>query len=55
LKRPTKRDGQEDVLATGRWRDEGSVRRYEHVIASEESAKTIPLPVQKARRRARLG
>ena len=27
------------LIATGRWRDETSVRRYAHVIASEESQK----------------
>ena len=40
------------LIATGRWRDETSVRRYEHVIASEESAKAILLPVEKAWKRA---
>jgi len=35
------------LIATGRWRDEASVRRYEHVIASEESQKAVLLPVPK--------
>ena len=32
---------------TGRWRDPDSVRRYEHVIASEESQQAAQLPVEK--------
>lgn len=35
------------LIATGTWKDPASVRRYEHVIASEESAKAMLLPVEK--------
>jgi hypothetical protein len=42
------------LIATGRWRGETSVRRYAHVIASEESQKAVLLPVPKlAGRRSR--
>lgn len=37
------------LIATGRRRDKTSVRRYEHVIASEESQKAVLLPVPKIR------
>ena len=38
------------LLGTGRWRDEKSARRYEHVVASEDSkrADLLPTPVNKA-------
>jgi integrase len=39
------------LIATGRWRDPDSVRRYEHVIASEESKRAEVLPVPKNRTR----
>ncbi len=32
------------LLGTGRWRDEKSARRYEHVVASEESRRADLLP-----------
>lgn len=32
------------LVGTGRWRDEKSARRYEHVVASEESRKADLLP-----------
>lgn len=32
------------LLGTGRWRDEKSARRYEHVVASEESKRADLLP-----------
>lgn len=37
------------LLATGTWRDAVSARRYEHVVASEESKKAdlLPTPVNK--------
>lgn len=34
------------LIATGRWRDAASVRRYEHVIVEEESRKAANLPVE---------
>lgn len=36
------------LIATGAWKDAASVRRYEHVIASEESEKAVLLPVEKS-------
>jgi len=39
------------LIATGRWRDEASVARYTHVVASEESQRAALLPVEKARKR----
>ena len=33
------------LIATGRWRDEASVARYTHVVASEESQRAALLPV----------
>lgn len=35
------------LVGTGRWRDEASAVRYEHVVASEESERAIHLPVEK--------
>ncbi|MBV8977322.1 MAG: tyrosine-type recombinase/integrase [Alphaproteobacteria bacterium] len=35
------------LVATGRWRDEASVARYTHVVASEESQRATLLPVEK--------
>lgn len=43
------------LVATGRWRDPDSVRRYEHVIASEESQRATLLPVENARKKASVG
>jgi integrase len=40
------------LVATGRWRDPDSVRRYEHVIASEESRQAAVLPVEKTWKKA---
>jgi integrase len=34
------------LVATGRWKDETSASRYEHVVVSEESRKAILLPVE---------
>jgi integrase len=38
------------LLGTQTWKDPASVRRYEHVVASEESARANLLPVPKSRR-----
>jgi integrase len=35
------------LIATGTWKDESSVRRYEHAIASEEAQKADLMPVPK--------
>ena len=35
------------LVGTGRWADEDSVRRYTHVVASEESRRADMLPVEK--------
>ncbi len=43
------------LIATGRWRDAESVRRYEHVIASEESQQAAVLPVESSWKKARKG
>lgn len=42
------------LLATGTWRDAVSARRYEHVVASEESKKAdlLPTPVNKKGKRS---
>jgi integrase len=39
------------LLATETWKDPASVRRYEHVVASEESMKADLLPVEKTWKR----
>lgn len=41
------------LIATGRWRDPDSVRRYEHVIASEESQQAAVLPVETTWKKSR--
>lgn len=40
------------LIATGRWKDAASVRRYEHVVTSEESRKADLLPVDFVRKKA---
>lgn len=40
------------LIATGRWRDAASARRYEHVVASEEAMRANLLPVENAWTRA---
>lgn len=42
------------LVGTGRWRDQKSASRYEHVVASEESmrADLLPTPKQKKNKRA---
>jgi len=39
------------LVGTGRWADEDSVRRYVHVVASEESRRADMLPVEKSWKR----
>lgn len=39
------------LVGTGRWADEDSVRRYTHVVASEESRRADMLPVEKTWKR----
>jgi integrase len=34
------------LIATGRWSDPASVKRYTHVVVSEESRRAIRLPVE---------
>ena len=34
------------LVATGRWRDETSAARYQHVVVTEESRKALLLPVE---------
>jgi integrase len=41
------------LVGTGRWRDEASARRYQHVVASEESRRAALLPTEPRRRRIR--
>ena len=41
------------LVATGRWRDEASVARYTHVVASEESQRAALLPVDAGRAKSR--
>lgn len=44
------------LIATGRWRDAASVRRYQHVIVEEESRKASLLPVEREwKTRAEVG
>ena len=44
------------LVGTGRWRDEKSAARYEHVVASEESRKADLLPVpQRSKKRKTVG
>lgn len=38
------------LIATQRWKDPASARRYQHVVVSEESRKAALLPVEKLRR-----
>lgn len=42
------------LLGTGRWRDEKSARRYEHVVASEESKRADLLPTPPRKRKANV-
>lgn len=37
------------LVATQRWKDPGSARRYQHVVVAEESRKAILLPVENLR------
>lgn len=41
------------LVATGTWRDAASARRYEHVVASEESKKSDLLPIPHRSKKAR--
>lgn len=41
------------LLGTGRWRDEKSARRYEHVVASEESKRADLLPTPQRSKNAK--
>lgn len=43
------------LLATGRWRDAKSARRYEHVVASEESRRADLLPTPQRSKKAKSG
>ena len=38
----------EGLVATGRWKDATSARRYQHLVVSEESRKAELLPVENA-------
>ncbi|WP_260855660.1 site-specific integrase [Mesorhizobium amorphae] len=41
------------LVGTGRWRDEKSAARYEHVVASEESKRADLLPTPRQPRKAK--
>jgi len=41
------------LIGTGRWRDQHSAARYEHVVASEESRRADMLPTPKQSRKAK--
>lgn len=41
------------LVGTGRWRDQKSAARYEHVVASEESKRADLLPTPRSRKKAK--
>lgn len=41
------------LVGTGRWRDQKSAARYEHVVASEESKRADLLPTRRSRKKAK--
>ena len=43
------------LVGTGRWRDEKSAARYEHVVVSEEARKADLLPIPQRTKKARTG